>query len=154
MKKIFKLSLEILNIVILIFLLSGCKSLGSEKASIEQKLNTEISYVDSELISILNKLNNIDYSRYKVTAKEVKNEESSSGSSQGEGSSGGQSSEGSGDSDGQSSEGSSQQKSSSSQENSKIFSMERNNILGNDAEISWDELKSNIENLYSTWKRG
>ncbi len=153
MKKIFKLSLEILNIVILIFLLSGCKSLGSEKASIEQKLNTEISYVDGELISILNKLNNIDYSRYKVTAKEVKNEESSSGSSQGEGSSGGQSSEGSGDSNanGQSSEGSSQQKSSSSQENSKIFSMERNNILGNDAEISWDELKSNIENLYSTW---
>lgn len=54
--------------------LSGCKKKETEEESLKKKINTEISYIDSQLISMANLLNNISYAKYKVINKEVEEE--------------------------------------------------------------------------------
>lgn len=151
LKKILKLNLCLLNIFILILFLCGCNSNDEDKTSIEQKVNTEISYIDSELVSIVNKLNNVNYAKYKVAIEEVKNKTLETGGSQSKSSSNEQNSEGSENSEQQGGSGESQQEEKSSKKNDKKFSMETENILGKETEVNWDELKSKIENLYSSW---
>ena len=174
MKKILKINLNIFLIIIVLFSLSACGKSKDKEKNLEEKINTEISYVDSELLSIANSLNNIDYAKYKVVTQEAEtssggsqqggqsessngksseeqNQQQSSGSEGSDKSSqsgGSQESEGS-DKNSQSSE--SGQGSKSSSTSSKIFSMQANNILGKQEEINWDDLKNKIEELYTTW---
>lgn len=151
--------------------LSSCKSWGSEEKSIEQKVNTEIAYLDGELLSIVNELNNIKYSRYKVAVQEIQNPSNNSGESQSEGSSvkegseekntkegGEENGENSGSSDSQNGSGqqsggnqSNDKKKISSDGQSKTFSMESNNVLSRENSIDWEQLKSEVENLYTSW---
>ena len=49
------------------------KNKEDETILLKEKINTELSYIDGELISIANGLNNISYSKYTVTTKEVEN---------------------------------------------------------------------------------
>ncbi len=151
LKKILKLNLCILNMVILIISLTGCNNSNANETSMEEKVNTEIAYIDSELVSIVNKLNNINYAKYKVEVKKVQDESEKSESQQGEGGSNEQSSEGSGNSEQQGGSQDSKEKNKSSSEINKSFSMVTDNILGKEKQINWDDLKSKIENLYSTW---
>ena len=58
---------------------------GEEYAILTEKAEGEITYLDSSIIQLMNNLNNISYSRYQVTIKEVNTEsasQSSSGSEQ------------------------------------------------------------------------
>ncbi len=160
LKKILKLNLGILIIIMLLFLLTGCSS-DEDKQSIQQKVNSEISYFDSELTSIANQLNNINYTKYKVEVQEMKDTSNQSESSQGDSSSsnqeGGSSqgeqkqSENSQGEQQQSSTENNQEGSKGSSSSNKSFSMESSNILGKQIEVNWDILKSKIENVYSTW---
>ena len=77
MKKIIKIGICILFLLSILVNLSGCKK-TDDKAILKDKVNTELSYIDSELVSILNALNNINYSKYKVMSQEV---ESTTGNS-------------------------------------------------------------------------
>ena len=58
-------------LAICILLLSGCMNSNKQNKSLEQKANTEISYIDSELISIANELNDINYANYKLDVQEI-----------------------------------------------------------------------------------
>lgn len=96
MKKIIKINICILFLLSILVNLCGCKKTDDESV-LKQKVNTELSYIDSELVSILNALNNINYSKYKVMSQEV---ESTTGNSS-SGESGGQQQQGEGQGQGQ-----------------------------------------------------
>lgn len=175
MKKLIKINICILFLLSILINLCGCKK-TEDKNVLKEKINTEISYIDSELVSILNALNNINYSKYKVMSQEV---ESTTGNSntggsgqqqqeQGEGQQKGQeehsskqssedrNTQESGESSDKSEEGddssnSQREGESSSGSSNKIYSMQANNMLGKQLDIDWDELKNKIENLYTTW---
>ena len=48
---------------------------GEEYAILTEKAEGEITYLDSSIIQLMNNLNNISYSRYQVTIKEVNESE-------------------------------------------------------------------------------
>ena len=67
MKKILK-SVFIFFIIILI--LSGC-SMNSNNVSLNDKVKQELLYLDTEIISLINLLNNISIQNYKIDTKEI-----------------------------------------------------------------------------------
>lgn len=170
-QRIFKSIILIILITFMFFTLTGCGKKQSEEELSKQKLDQEIQYLDTKFVSLMNMLNNISFSNYKVTSENVKEEkEESKGSSSdsGQGSSkssseGGESSESGGesgsDSGSNSSSGSASEsgKESSSGENNKeqnkIFKLTEDNILSLDqnTDIAWNLIKSEIENIYSIW---
>ncbi|MBR2785920.1 MAG: hypothetical protein IKD76_00180 [Clostridia bacterium] len=154
--------------------MSGCNNLNTsnDSQSLVNKINTEIEYVDGELISVVNELNNIDYTKYKIEVQKGENKSSSSGSEQSSGGSGaqgnsenGSSEEGASSSETQneaeegetkkSSPGGGQEEGSKSSKGSEsgkqTFSMKSNNILGSEPKVDWNKLISRVENLYTSW---
>lgn len=140
---IFLLLLNILSIC-----LSGCNMQKNDNSNMNEKINSEVSYLDSELISIANELNSISYTKYKVDTKMITNNSSNEGSSKSEGkesqSNSGQSSESE-----NSKEGNESKQKQNKQEES--YEMASNNILNNKQEINWDRIANKIENLYTSW---
>ena len=67
MKKIFKI-IFIFSVIILI--LSGC-SMNSNNVSLNDKVKQELLYLDTEIISLINLLNNISIQNYKIDTKEI-----------------------------------------------------------------------------------
>lgn len=166
-QKIFKTIILIILITFMFFTLTGCGKKQSEEEVAKQKLDQEIEYLDTKFVSLMNMLNNISFSNYKVTSENVKEEkEESKGNSSDSGQSsskssseGGESSESGGESGSDSSSGSgseSGKESSSGEDNkeqNKIFKLTEDNILSlnSNTDIEWDLIKSEIENLYSIW---
>lgn len=163
-EKFFKSTILIILIIFVFFSLTGCGKKQSEEELSKQKLDQEIQYLDTKFVSLMNMLNNISFSNYKVTSEEVKEEKdeskgNSSESGQGDSKSsseGGASSESEGESGSNSdSESQSGEESSSgdNKEENKIFKLTEDNILSLDSntDIGWDFIKSEIENLYSIW---
>ncbi len=175
MKKALKNVVFLLALIIVIFNTTGCKKLIKEEKTIEKKLNSEISYIDSELISILNELNNINYTKYKVEVQqnentstnegggeeeknstqqtgEEKNTKESGESGKQENSTEGKSSTSASSSQVQEEKSSSEGESSNSQSQAnKTYTMQSNNILGKKVIINWEDLKNRIEKLYTAW---
>ncbi len=146
-----KIILLILYILIMIITLCGCNN-KKEDNIIDDKINSEIQYLDKRIIGIMNKLNNITLENYEVKSKETSLQsggESSGG--QGEGKNDNSSSEENGESGGTSDGGgASNNKNSSS--NIKVLQMQPSNILVTDKnDIDWLTIKSEIEVMYSAW---
>lgn len=106
--------------------------------TLKSKVNEEIAYLNTTIISMMNQFNNISYANYKIVEENVPSEaeskESSSSSGQGEQSSGGE----------EMSEG----------DSNTITSMNMNDssILVNPSKtINWDNIKKEIEKMYGTW---
>lgn len=165
-EKFLKSIILIILIIFVFFSLTGCGKKQSEEELSKQKLDQEIQYLDTKFVSLMNMLNNISFSNYKVTSEEVKEEKdetkkNSSDSGQGNSklsSGGGASSESGGESSsnsGPESQSASGEESSSgdNKEKNKIFKLTEDNILSLDpnTDIGWDLIKSEIENLYSIW---
>lgn len=113
---------------------------------IKAKVNQEIKYLDSNIISMLNDFNNISYANYKITQTKVsessKKSEQSSSTESSSGSKGGEESQ------------SSSQGSSGSTQNETIenTSVVPNSVLTNkNKDVNWDALKEKTELMYSTW---
>lgn len=166
----------LLLISITLFSLTGCdKKEYNDENSKKEKLDQEMSYLDNKIITMMNRLNNISFSNYKVVSEDVKEENigstsgneknTSSQSDSGLSTDSSSANSGSNDSSGENSSGSSKQggKSSNNQaeksledsENDQIFKMAEDVILLNtgeqDQEIKWGEIRENIENLYTIW---
>ncbi len=166
-------------LLIIVFILSGCTNIFKPNTpKLDEKVNEEIKYIDSELIAILNSLNGIIYTNYKVMPKEVKqsnlvsnpdsqmngtgNKKSSDQkeSIESSGENGNRSQE-SGKNDSQDSveNTSKDSKSNSKSQNNDTekaevttLKMEPNTLLSiNNVEIDWNKLKSDIEILYASW---
>lgn len=165
-EKFFKSTILIILIIFVFFSLTGCGKKQSEEELSKQKLDQEIQYLDTKFVSLMNMLNNISFSNYKVTSEEVKEEKdeskgNTSESGQGDSKSsseGGANSESGGESGSNSgpesqSESGEESSSGDNKEKNKIFKLTEDNILSLDSntDIGWDLIKSEIENLYSIW---
>ena len=56
---------------ILVFGLTGCSSNKETSQTLSQKVDSEIYYIDTELISTISKLNNIYFTNYMVESRKV-----------------------------------------------------------------------------------
>lgn len=166
----FKKICLVTTLVIIVILLSGCTTVfKGETPSLEQKVDEEIEYMESEIIAMLNSLNNITYTNYKVVPTEVKqsnivnNLDTQLGQtyeqdSQKEDSleTSGESTTGTEQKGGQlSNEQSDYSKQSGSNNSSdiKTYKMETSTLLDvtGYTQIDWSKIKSNIEILYTSW---
>ena len=76
-----KYSIILVLVNIMFFSLTGCSS--EDKTNLNSKLSSEIEYVDRNLISMLNKVNNIQFPNYVVTAEKIEERDSSKSEGQG-----------------------------------------------------------------------
>ena len=147
----------------LIYIKFFSNSEDNEYAILTEKAEGEIKYLDYTIIELMNKLNNISYSRYQVTIKEV-NESEQNNSSSNSSRNGMQTQE-----QGKSSEeeGSSKTNSSGSNDNNSNNSeSERLNqseartsrlaqvdslLNSNYDEVPWNEISYGVETIYTSW---
>lgn len=145
MKKYIITIIIIVGVLLAIFGSYYIYSNTSSKNSIENlksKVDEEITYLNTSIISMMNNLNNITYANYKITEEEVSSvnegEKGSSSSNQG----------------GQQSNGGSKGETSSKSGSDTItnINMKYNSILVNDSKkIDWDNIKKETEKMYHTW---
>ena len=155
----------ILAIALICIRVSSVNAQSSDK-DLREKISEEISYLDSSISQLMNKMNNIDIIKYKVYTKQIdvpkEDESSSSGNSQessgssSENSSEGSSSQSGGEnsSSGQTSGGQSQgQASSEGQGNTTNVSelVPSVTLEGNNEEIDWNQISFLVEKIYSIW---
>lgn len=67
-------------IIVILFALTGCGQKQDNGDSKEEKVDQEIGYLDSKIITMMNQLNNISFSNYKVTSENVRQEQSGAAS--------------------------------------------------------------------------
>lgn len=156
MKKI-KIFFLIIFMFVTLFALTGC---NDENNNLNEKIKSEIKFLDYEIISLMNKLNNINLDNYDVKEKTVKSqsshsEQSSQNSGNGESGQSGGSEQNSGEEQNNKKQSQSQNtdtKSQSEENTIKVLQMEPSNILVTDRnEIDWDTIKSEIELIYTSW---
>lgn len=141
---------------ILVLSLAGCDK-NDDSKELQEKIDAELSYLDTKLVAMLNKVNGISYENYVVKADEITSkEQEGEGSSDSQSSNSGESSEEGGKSN-SSSEGTSSGNSSSggngegTSKSSVKYSMEGNEILLKDRTPDWNTVKAEVEKLYSAW---
>ena len=141
-------------ILTLIFFLTGCSNETTNEDT-KSKVAQELEYLDSQIISLANKLNNISMQNYVISSEEVNlGEENSSGTSSSQ-----SGNEASGGSSGESSGGEQKQSSSQSgsgeesgKSNITTTQMEPKTVLdSNENEIDWKSIKSQIETINEAW---
>ena len=150
--KYIAIILGIICIILLITLIyikvSSVNAKSSDK-DLKGKINEEISFIDSNIIEIMNQINNIYLTKYKVYTKEV-NDPSSKTSSQ-------NSSQGSSQKQASSSESSGSSEDSQSQEGNQTNTTTVSDLVPNTTletnqqEVDWTSISFKFENLYSTW---
>lgn len=136
MKKFFKIQICFFYIFLILLILTGCSNLVNEKNNLNKKIKTEIFYLDTELVSLINELNNINYQKYKVEIQEVENIEKDSDESK---------------SEGESNKESGEKKNTKESKEVTEISLQPDNILGKEESVNWKEIKGKIENLYTAW---
>lgn len=105
---------------------------SNDMKSLQEKSLAEIDFLDTSITSMMNGLNNISYNNYRIVSEEINVSNEQQGNSN----------------ESQSAEG------SSTNEQSSINSsnVTNNDILsGTNNNINWDNLKSEIENMYDSW---
>lgn len=154
MKKRFKEILILLIIfAILLVSLTGCSNSNNSGQDLKEKVDSEMLFLDTKLLQMLNDLNGIVFVNYVVSAQEVKESESTSSNNKEENSSEENSnSEGEPGSDSQSNSNSSDDSSSKSKKTTALdYSMEPNGILSAKNSTDWNSLKYDVEQLYASW---
>ena len=109
---------------------------SNDVETIKSKATSEIEYLSSNIIYMMNAINNISYSNYKILSEEIEKSSSESSSSLGSKAN---------------SEG--EQSNSTEQEDTiKSSSMIAINILSeDDNEPNWDNLNNKVQEIYSSW---
>lgn len=149
MKKIKKITILII-LIFIIFALTGCSENKNE--DLKNKVISELNYINSKTIDMLNELNNISFESYSIISKEVKlsKEEKQSQTE-------GNSSENSGSQEeGEKSSGSKGQEEQSqtggSDDKINTTNMVMETELNKDrSNIDWTTIKNNIELLDESW---
>lgn len=140
--------------IVSVMLLTGCSdNNNNSNENNKEKVIQELDYLDTKLVGVLNKLNNISLQNYSLTSEEVSLKEEGTGEKS---ESGGSSSSGQGGaSGGGSNESNSESKTVSSNENTSNVTttqMEPKTILDTDEnDIDWKTIKSDIEIINDAW---
>ena len=146
------ITLEILS-------MTGCKNNHNE-SKLNNKINSEISYIDNNLVKILNEINNVSLTKYSVQAENTgEKSDNDSNSTQSDQKEKGTQESSKGDSEnkenGQNQDSKESEKSNSSNdqklEEKKNFTMKSNTVLEKEKNINWNEIKNIIDNLYVSW---
>lgn len=153
MRKSLKYIIYCIMMFILLFVLTGCSNQNNQnnQDNLKSKVKEEISYLDNNLISTLNIVNNLSYDNYKVSSKNIQSNKSDNNEKQNNSTE--QESQPSGDlsQQGGKTESNSENSGNSSQTQS-IMTMEKNGVLtSRDKKTDWDLLKGLLEALYSSW---
>lgn len=146
-----KRSVSIIILLILAITLTGCGKKEDEK-TLKEKIASEIKYLDTQLINMLNQANGLSFENYIVEAQEVKKEDEKSSTKESDLSTkqGNDSKQG-GSSEESQQEGEDSQNSDENQNKNIQYKMVGNEILLQSKNTDWQILKANIEKLYSTW---
>lgn len=150
----------------LIYIKFFSNSKDNEYAILTEKAEGEVKYLDYTIIELMNKLNNISYSRYQVTIKEVNESEQLNNSSsnsesagngmqtQEQGSSNQEGSEskvnGSGSNDNNSNNSESESLNQSEARTSRLAQVD-SLLNSNYDDVPWDEISYGVETLYAAW---
>lgn len=136
----------VIIIIMQMFFLTGCSRKDDGK-ELKNKVDEEMKYLDSQIIGMINNLNNISYKNYLVL-QQNKDEDKEKNSSN-------KTNTSTQESNGSSQSSSEGQSSNNNEGENKItsntFDVIPNSILDSNREPNWDVLKSDIENLYRTW---
>lgn len=145
---------SILFLCIIVMSLTGCSNKGLFNEDIKEKVIQELDYLDTHIISIINKLNNITLQNYSVTSEEVNLDEGSSSGENGGSSEGEKSSQSAGVKQDEQKQSSSQEQNSKLEEKSNITAtqMEPKTILQSDEnDVDWNTVKNEIERINDSW---
>lgn len=153
-KKVGNKITYLLILIVLCITLTGCTNKNNNTETMQEKINSELSLLDKNLIDMLNKTNGISLENYIVQAQKVEssntksstsndNSTSSKENSSSESSSGGNSNQQGGDGE---------ESNNSNSSNNFNYKMVGNEILLQKKETDWDALKSSIEKLYLEWE--
>lgn len=155
-EQIKKYGIYLVFSILILTSLSGCSN-NDEEYQLREKLDSEIEYLDTKLVNMLNKVNGITFKNYIVTAEKVESQDTDTSSSGGNTAKDSSQTESSGDKSSTGSTDSSNEKSSQSSgnkqsnKNNMQYKMDVNTILSNPKDTDWNALKSDIESLYSSW---
>lgn len=155
MKKIVYIVLLIIMVVLALTIYTNASKNNTENEG--EKIASEIKFLESKIVDLLNKMNGIETRNYKISYGEMtkKTQEQSGGESSTSGGSKSEEGEETSGEDGESTGGDNSDSSSDSQKDTKgteqKFEMKKTGILSNNTEdINWEEIKLEIENLYSS----
>ena len=152
LKKYKKMAYVFLVIIILGMSVAVYANVNKDSKK-DNKETSEIEFIETKLVDLLNEMNHIETRNYSVSVSEItkqsqkkENQESKSSTSDGQDL---QSESGSGGESGQ--EGTNNSEDSSQEtESSKKFELKSNGVLSNSSDIDWNYVKSEIETLYSS----
>lgn len=150
MKKIKKIIYPIILLIIVGLGFSMYKVNAKDNSKdLKQKTFSEVKYVEKNLVSLFNLLNNISYENYTIVSKPISKEQSNQNSNNNNlsDSGGSNSTQQSG---GNSLGGSESSKNNNTQqENNKEYYLEEQGILTNqNTQIDWDTIKKQVESMY------
>ena len=157
MKKYQKIAYIFLVIFILsiAFILFKSYADSNKNEDEKEKTETEIQRIELSFVNMFNELNNIKFENYRINTSQINKEDlkdnSSSSASETIPSSGGSSSSessSSGDQGESQKENGSSQSSEESKENQN-YEMKLSGVLTNNSDINWENLKNEVEILYS-----
>ncbi len=152
MKNLKRLGFIILIVIITIlaFMLYSNANKGKDTNQ-QDKVVSEIKYVESKLLQLFNEMNKIESRNYNISIGEIsKDSESSKTGEQNSSSSGSGGGEGGTSSGEQSSSSNSSDSSSNSEQENKKYELQLSGVLTNKEDINWDYVKGEIENLYTS----
>lgn len=164
MKRLKKIAYIILIIIIIVLSLTIYVSANKKNDNNQkEKSLSEIRYVESTLVNLLNTMNNIEIRNYDVSISQIskENTEKLENNSGGSSSSSGESSTNSSSGDSETSNTDSSSSSSGGDtsnstgsentgEENKKYEMNLNGVLTNSKDINWDIVKSKTEIMYSS----
>ena len=167
-KKILIVIVFIIVAIVTLYLIKSKNYAKTDEISdLKDKITQEIYFLDDYIISIANRVNNINLENYTIkseiligSSNEKNNNSNSSGGGEsggqagGEQSGGGQSSGGNqseNGASGDSSSGSSSQETEKSGKFSSAYNMKPTDILVNSRTANWESIKIAVERLYSIW---
>ena len=148
MKKFKTMAYIVIIAIIIIFAISIYVN-ASKNNEDDQKSKTlsELEYIETKFVELFNKMNNIEVRNYKITVGELSKETTESSSKSEEGSASGGSSKG-----GESGTSSSNKETGTEDEgqDKEKYELTSNGILISSRDVKWDEIKWEVENLYSS----
>ena len=144
MKNSLKQILLILFTFLVLFILTGCNN-DNKEGLLDEKVYNEIAYLDSKIVSMINSINNISFQNYRVSTEEIKLDKDSgqSGEQATTSQEPGQKDKGE--------QGESQEEGSKSEMVNKSEMSYSSILNGQNSEVNWDLIRSDIEVLHSTW---
>ena len=144
-KKFLFLFIIIIAVVLGVFLYTSVSK--ENTVSSEEKSLSEIEYLEKKLVTLLNQLNNIESRNYNLSVSKITEQEESS-QSQSEDSSKKEDSGTESESNKNDQQGASNNEQSNVEDNEE-YTLKEDGILNNNGQIDWEDIKKEVENLYS-----